>query len=360
MKKFWLMLLMISSVCLFSACSDDDDNKGENKEKNPISELYMSDEIATGEATNVLGKGFTADAQIFVEDAAGERTKIENVTVNEKGITFTLPSTVATGQYSLILKQDGGEWKLGTFKALKMVEIIQLKKVIGTLADMEMPYDLKYDKYGKLMSLSSTVEYEDEEGEMVTVTQAYEFTYTDNRIEVGGSAIDNENVFPITYTLENGRVVSSKTKNVESDFETGEQTVTDAEYTWSYAGDYLKSMTGTSTTINYNFVKGDLVSIDDSEFTYDTQVNKVPTADVLLWSLYMNMSITNDQLMAYLLGVCGKTSTHLPTYTLDNCVCTLNAEGLVGKGDTTIDMGEYGTFHLIVTFEYETVKVISE
>lgn len=354
------MLLLISCVCCFTACSDDDD-KGNNNGKNPITELYLSDEIETGASTTILGKGFAANAQIYVENTAGERTKIENIVVDSKGITFTLPSTLPSGVYALILKQDGGEWQLDLFTAVQMKVVTLLKKITGLTAEQgaedepffDLPFDLAYDEYGQLKSLSSTYDTE-EEGSTTSVTQAYEFTYTDNKIEVGGSYIDNENIFPITYVLENGKVVTSKTKNAEYDWGTQETVITDAEYSWNYNGDYLKSLTGT-TTINYDFQNGNLMSMGDYMFEYGTEINK-SNVDFVTWSLFFNGEITNDQFMAYLLGACGKMSANLPSFTNGVCGYTLDKDGLVSTLKVTMDFG--GVFYVMtIQCEYETVKV---
>lgn len=361
MKKIWLVMLLISSVCVFTACSDDDDDKGGNNGNNPITEFYLSDEIETGESTTVLGKGFTADAKIYVENAAGDRREVENLVANAKGITFTLPSDLATGEYSLILKQNGGEWKLDSFKAIQMKEVSQVKKMTYVMKIkgneeeklVEAPYDLTYDEYGKLKSFSMTSEIEGEDGEMVPYTMSYDLTYTADGIEVGGTAIDNEDSFPITYVLKDGKVVSSKTKNYESNFETGEGTIVDAEYTWNYEGDYLKSLTG-SKTINYNFVDGNLMSIDYNEFTYGKEVNN-SGIDIVSCILFFNEIMTPDLFFASLTGTGGKMSTDLPTNVLGDCIYTMNGDK-VEKVSIEITMMGMVFIH-DVSFEYQTVKV---
>lgn len=361
MKKIWLVMLLISSVCVFTACSDDDDEKGGNNGNNPITEFYLSDEIETGESTTVLGKGFTSDAKIFVENAAGDRREVENLVANAKGITFTLPSDLPTGEYSLILKQNGGEWKLDSFKAIQMKEVTQVKKITYSMWPegnedkkiLEAPYDLTYDEYGKLKSFSQTSDAPGEDGGMVSYTMSYDFTYTADGIEVGGSAINNEDSFPITYILKDGKVVSSKTKNYESNFETGEGTIVDAEYTWNYDGDYLKSLTG-STTINYNFVDGNLMSIDYNEFAYGKEVNN-SGVDIVSCILFFNDQITPDLFFASLTGVGGKMSTNLPTNVLDDCTYTMSGDKVDRVTIETAMMGM--VFVQAVSFEYQTVKV---
>lgn len=361
MKKIWLVMLLISSVCVFTACSDDDDDKGGNNGNNPITEFYLSDEIETGEPTTVLGKGFTSDAKIFVENAAGDRREVENLVANAKGITFTLPSDLPTGEYSLILKQNGGEWKLDSFKAIQMKEVTQMKKMAyalwqeGDEANKEEypPYDLTYDEYGRLKSFSLTSDAPGEDGGMVSYTMSYDFTYTADGIEVGGSAINNEDSFPITYVLKDGKVVSSKTKNYESNFETGEGTIVDAEYTWNYDGDYLKSLTG-STTINYNFVDGNLMSIDYNEFAYGKEVNN-SGVDIVSCILFFNDQITPDLFFASLTGVGGKMSTNLPTNVLGECSYTMSGDKVDIVTIKSAMMGK--VFVQAVSFEYQTVKV---
>lgn len=360
MKKIWLVMLLISSVCVFTACSDDDDEKGGNNGNNPITEFYLSDEIETGEPTTVLGKGFTSDAKIFVENAAGDRREVENLVANAKGITFTLPSDLATGEYSLILKQNGGEWKLDSFKAIQMKEVSQVKKMTYAMwqvgkeeGKLEAPYDLTYDEYGKLKSFSQTSDAPGEDGGMVSYTMSYDLTYTADGIEVGGSAINNEDYFPITYVLKDGKVVSSKTKNNNWEIGAEEGTIVDAEYTWNYDGDYLKSLTG-SSTINYNFVDGNLMSIDYNEFAYGDEVNN-SGIDIVSCILFFNNEMTPDLFLATLAGVGGKISTNLPTNVFGDCSYTMSGDKVVTTTIKTV-MGEM-TFIQVLSFEYQTVKV---
>lgn len=363
MKKIWLLLLMTSCVCFFAACSDDDDNGGGNNGENPITDLYLSDEIIVGDTTVLLGKGFATDAQIYVEDAAGERTKIELLEVNKKGITIVLPD-IAGGDYALILKQNKGEWKLGTFKVIQMKTMTLIKSLTGKTWQvggdetpfMDLTYVLAYDTYGKLTSMSMPFETVDENGNKIKNSLAYEFTYADNNILVDGSAIDNENVFPVTYTLQDGKVISSKTKNV--DWSTGESVVKDDEYEWSYDGDYLKSLTGTND-IDYIFKDGNLMSIGELQFTYGSDVNNTGV-DFVTWSLYLNGGITNDQFMAYLLGVCGKISKNLPTYAMGECEYSYDSETkLVNFATITMDMGDV-VYKTSISIEYEKIKVMGE
>lgn len=366
MKKIWLVMLLISSVCVFTACSDDDDEKGGNNGNNPITDFYLSDEIETGEPTTVLGKGFTSDAKIFVENAAGDRREVENLVANAKGITFTLPSDLPTGEYSLILKQNGGEWKLDSFKAIQMKEVTQVKKITYALwqegkedeKDVYPPSVLTYDEYGRLKAISVTDNIEDEAGNMVPYTASHDFTYTADGIEVGGSAVNNEDSFPITYILKDGKVVSSKTKNIEYAEDTYEEIIVDADYTWNYDGDYLKSLTG-SATINYNFENGNLMSINDKKITYGEIVNN-SGIDIATCILYFNEEITSDLFFASLIGVGGKISTNLPTYILSeyldgDCSYALNGDKIATTTIKTV-MGEM-TFIQVLSFEYQTVKV---
>lgn len=381
MKKIWLLLLMTSCVGFFAACSDDDDNGGGNNGENPITDLYLSDEIIVGDTTVLLGKGFAADAQIYVENAAGERTKIENVEVNEKGITFVLPD-LPGGDYALILKQNNGQWKLGTFKVVPMVEVTRLKSIAmaGILKEtgeevMPVTYSFAYDDYGKMTSYSMGGDNLDEEGNPVTITISATITYKDNTIEVGGEAFDNEMSFPVTYTLENGRIVSSTTKNRITEYmldENGDilydedgpivlhDTLMDVEYEWTYNGDYLSTVTGSDeTTVTYHFTNDNLTKVDGiempCEFEYGSELNTSNT-EMAVWFVSVLMGYSDNLFAASLMGKCGKFSTNLPTMAAGS-TCTYEfKDGRVSCAKLDVDP----SLMQKMTFEYETTKIMPE
>lgn len=109
MKKIWMMLLMVSAVFAFSACSDDDDNK---EPQNPVSITSMPKEAKIGEEFIINGTGFTTSGIIlYLEDSEKERTKVD-ADFSNAGATFMIPA-VTSGTFEIILTQGGNEWSLG-------------------------------------------------------------------------------------------------------------------------------------------------------------------------------------------------------------------------------------------------------
>ncbi len=79
MKKIWCMLLMICSVCAFSACSDDDDKQkdiaGGDKEC-PVTEIKVPDSAETGETVTITGKGFVTTAKLTLQNENKENLEL--------------------------------------------------------------------------------------------------------------------------------------------------------------------------------------------------------------------------------------------------------------------------------------------
>lgn len=108
MKKIWMMLLMISTVFAFSACSDDDDDK---VPVNPVPGATINSPVEIGETLQVKGTGFVEGAQFYFTD--GEwKSEAFKAAVNASGASFTVPLSMKPGEYTLVLKQDG-DWEIG-------------------------------------------------------------------------------------------------------------------------------------------------------------------------------------------------------------------------------------------------------
>lgn len=111
MKKIWIMMLMICSICVFSACSDDDDNP---TPQNPVSNVKIPSTAEIGTEIIVSGTGFASTAQFTFKGTASS-VDVSQVTVVPTGVSLTVPMSLTPGQYTLILKQDG-EWELGNIE----------------------------------------------------------------------------------------------------------------------------------------------------------------------------------------------------------------------------------------------------
>ena len=108
MKKIRIMMLMICSICAFTACSDDDDPTPQN----PVSNVRIPATAEIGTEIIVSGTGFASTAQFTFKGTASS-ADVSQLTIVSTGVTMTVPMSLTPGQYTLVLKQDG-EWELGS------------------------------------------------------------------------------------------------------------------------------------------------------------------------------------------------------------------------------------------------------
>lgn len=113
MKKIWLLMLMVCTVIgTFTACSSDDD--GDSTPQPPVSGVNIPATAAVGSEVIIRGSGFAASgANLYLENASKERTRMDAAFSNS-GATFTVPMTLVSGVYNVILTQSGNEWTLGS------------------------------------------------------------------------------------------------------------------------------------------------------------------------------------------------------------------------------------------------------
>lgn len=113
MRKIWLLMLMVCTVmCTFTACSSDDE--GDSTPQLPVSGVNIPISAAVGSEVIIRGSGFTASGvNLYLENASKERTKMDAAFSNS-GVTFTVPMTLVSGVYNVILTQSGNEWTLGS------------------------------------------------------------------------------------------------------------------------------------------------------------------------------------------------------------------------------------------------------
>lgn len=109
MKKVYYMLLMICTICAFSACSDDDKETPQSPITNPV----VPQIAAVGEEITISGIGFTTNSKLFLKGSDAQMTALPVKSASETGIVVTVPGTLAAGTYKVIIQQ-GGDWELGT------------------------------------------------------------------------------------------------------------------------------------------------------------------------------------------------------------------------------------------------------
>jgi len=111
MKKIWIIMLTICSICAFTACSDDDDDP---TPQNPVSNVKIPATAEIGTEIIVSGTGFASTAQ-FAFKGTESSADVTQRTIVSTGVTMTIPMSLTPGRHTLILKQDG-EWELGSIE----------------------------------------------------------------------------------------------------------------------------------------------------------------------------------------------------------------------------------------------------
>lgn len=109
MKKVYYMLMMICTICAFSACSDDD----KDTPQSPITNPSVPQTAVVGEDITITGIGFTTGSKLFLKGADAKMTALPVKSASGTEIVVTVPGTVAAGTYKVIIQQ-GGDWELGT------------------------------------------------------------------------------------------------------------------------------------------------------------------------------------------------------------------------------------------------------
>ena len=111
MKKIWLLMLMVCTMGVFTACSDDDN--GDKTPVNPITNCSVPSTAEIGTEVTVRGEGFDATvAKLILKDSENKETVIQNPSFTSSGAIFSIPMSLKEGKYTVILNQNG-TWELG-------------------------------------------------------------------------------------------------------------------------------------------------------------------------------------------------------------------------------------------------------
>lgn len=114
MKKICYLLCMICTLGAFNACSDDDDNMDPSV---PVTEIVVPAKVQAGSELIIAGNGFAKDCKIILKNDV----QSQELTVAERlsaSIACTVPTTLAPGEYTVILVQ-AGEWPLRKITVLE-------------------------------------------------------------------------------------------------------------------------------------------------------------------------------------------------------------------------------------------------
>lgn len=102
---------MCAAMFTFTACSSDDGGDGA---QNPVSSVTVPSTAKVGSSMTIQGTGFDASGiALYLVDAAGTKTQLSGKFLSS-GATITVPMTLATGSYSVVLSQGGNDFTLGT------------------------------------------------------------------------------------------------------------------------------------------------------------------------------------------------------------------------------------------------------
>lgn len=108
-------LLTLLSVCLLVAgCADKQSETDSYNPYLPIAGLTIPRQGTVGEEVMVQGRGFAADCRIFLLlNGETSSTEVQVVQADETSLRFTVPETLPTGFYVVILQQNGATTRIG-------------------------------------------------------------------------------------------------------------------------------------------------------------------------------------------------------------------------------------------------------
>lgn len=311
------MLLMICSVCAFSACSDDDDEKkeGEQEKVCPVKNIEVP---ATAEAegmVTITGNGFATTAKLALQKEEETPMEVEaDITSDE--VTFKVPANFL-GEYDVILTQDG-EWNIGTITITPAARGLRVKQVIAT-SWSEYAFTFTYDEQNRVSNITQITDG------MSDYAWSYDFAYEENCIDVAVTYNDPNGADKgnFSFKLSDGRIVGTLDEDGdESLWEYDENNYLSAggyeecEFTW-------ENNNLTRLYSGYSFVGGTAVY-------GDSKSNNAPIDIVPLMYNYFSQVLENDMhdILAYMLDICGNHSANLPTEMTDDAgeMKTINYE----------------------------------
>ena len=108
-------LLSLLSICLLLAgCDDKETEKEQLNPYRPIAELTIPRQGTAGEEVAIQGRGFAADCRISLQlNGAPSSTEVQVVHADENSVRITVPETLQTGFYVVILQQNGATTRIG-------------------------------------------------------------------------------------------------------------------------------------------------------------------------------------------------------------------------------------------------------
>lgn len=326
MKK--LLFFMLTAALMFG-CKKDDNGIPCPVSGTTLPTSSAENPIPAGSAVTIQGSGFTENSEIWLRGVATKADGDVQATVTDRtstSITFTAPAV--SGEQSIILRQDGGEWPLGKMyfaEGSDNSSILPKKIVKSVLTDDEGTYtaNYSYDDAGRLTRIATSSTGD-------SFYEGSKIEYLQDKIKISHD-YDEVVDWEVEFLVENGRA----TNCIEEDKEDGSICET-KEYTYSANG-YLTgivfSLTNEGITDTYT---GELTVGEDGSLEKYTTAEKeiedggyfgtytvalTPNTSVpnnlnldLIGSNYLFGDIIDDHaiLDAYLLGIGGTRSKYLP------------------------------------------------
>lgn len=322
MKNIWWKLFIVCSVCLFTACSDDEENE-EEADICPFRNAVLQQTTAkAGDVLTITGEGFASNVNLYLR---GEKLKTQveepEITADGSKIDFTVPD-LDGGTYKVIIEQEG-EWTLKEELTIEREYVVveTNRKLTSFSYDNGLPASKNEHHEFKLIY----------EGDKLVAVQK---VMPENNNELAEYFLVE---YPSDETIKfraNMQVVdSSKHQTGYQDYFTlmlKDDRVNNCNYSgvtpeWVYSGNsYLQTVFNTPVSKNgYTFnSQGNLTQWDlgnqkllPTNFVYDNKdyINYMAMDFGVLYSLLSTTSINTPELYAHLLRKAGRTSLLLPS-----------------------------------------------
>lgn len=280
----------------------------------PIIGLEIPAEGFIGQPINISGNGYNETSKVYLETPEGSRTEL-TITDYQSGLTCTLPSNLTTGNYNLILTQDGGEWILTEeFEVVKMKRLVKIDW-INDLSELmpeyivETKYEISYTNntplYFKYIYNECEINYNiDINNEQITLSA--DETENDAWEEAFYEGYSKKIILKINNDLAQENITTfynwSKDVNMSG--------------IWTYTDQYMKSYEGKGgfSQWEYTYVSNNLTDIS-GYYTFEYSDVKYSRPGVDIASLLSEINSASGDLgwlYAAFTGLLGERSTELP------------------------------------------------
>lgn len=208
MKKVLYFFMAAGLLC---GCEKVENGNGDGDSVCPVTEVSMpasstENPVIPGSSVTIQGRGFTSGSEIWFRSMTKSADVQATVTdVTATAITFTAPDVYGT--QSVLLRQDGNEWTLGTLVFEDesanpgddgRLEILPKKIVKSIFTDEEYEYIslYSYDTEGRLTKI---------ETQSGAYSDVLEIAYTQDKVTTQYKEPDSDFQSSATFSLANGR-----------------------------------------------------------------------------------------------------------------------------------------------------------